>query len=344
MHLLGGMKWSHYSRDNGSFTLFGKGQPLVLDWGYKGIKPAWWHSKINLKGMGYFKEFSAQADTDYVRFEYDRQTLWQRQVLFVKDPDPLGSNYYLVRDIVSPKKPTSVKADDWFLWLNTVKVPMVKDNVIIANCKGDVNLDVWMPKSLMDRIKRIERDEAEFINNPNALPNADADIKIDDVDDDLDLEEDSVKVLSPFLESRSHSFSKTQGRLREGTAPIAYRYFNSGDGLFQRSIRVSVKRQSPILAVLYPRMKTDKPAVFTDLDGKGVMVKSGNRVDYVFLSHKPIVYKKDTISFSGRAGAVIIKENAITLSLSAAGKISYKHHVLESKTATQKTFKASNNK
>ncbi len=335
MHLYGGMKWSHYSRDNGSFTLYGKGQPLVLDWGYKGIKPAWWHSKMNLTGMGYFKDFSAQADIDYVRFEYKRKNTWQRQALFVKDQDPKGPNYFLMRDFVEGKG----KKDEWYLWLYTKAVPMADGNVAHVTGRGDVDLDLWFAAKWLDQMTRIDAEEAAFVNNPGKGPQELMGLSKDsDDDEDLGLEDEDEKELSPFLKTKPHSYGNATGVLRNIDAPICYRYTASTPGLAQKRITLNVTRGKPLLWLLYPRMRTQKPATFTDLDGKGVKVVSAGRTDYAFLAHKPVQYNKGKVAFKGIAGAIIVTDHKVTLSLAAAGMIRYGKKVLTSDKASTKDF------
>ena len=39
LYYIGGPLHQHYDRDQGSITLWGKGRPLCLDWGYNGCAP-----------------------------------------------------------------------------------------------------------------------------------------------------------------------------------------------------------------------------------------------------------------------------------------------------------------
>jgi len=59
------------------------------------------------------------------------------------------------------------------------------------------------------------------------------------------------------------------------------------------------------LAVLYPRKCAEKAPTFEAIaDGKGVKVATPRGTDWAFLSHTPIEWKGDGLSFSGTAGAI----------------------------------------
>ena len=106
----------HYDYDEGSFVLWGKGQPLCEDFGVYGRAPAADHSRVDdgfveqLGNEGRIHEFAAGA-VDYLRGE---RAGWHRQILFVKDDDPLGPNYFVVRDSV-----TVGGQADWRVWIAT---------------------------------------------------------------------------------------------------------------------------------------------------------------------------------------------------------------------------------
>ena len=92
LHYIQGPMHQHYDYDEGSFVLWGKGQPLCEDFGYYGRAPAADHSRVDdgfveqLGNEGRIREFAA-GTVDYLRGE---RAGWHRQILFVKDDDPLG--------------------------------------------------------------------------------------------------------------------------------------------------------------------------------------------------------------------------------------------------------------
>ncbi len=75
--------------------------------------------------------------------------------------------------------------------------------------------------------------------------------------------------------------------------------------------------------VLYPRLKTTKPATFVPLaDGQGVKVTHEAGVDYVFLSGEPFIYAEGDIHFEGMAGMIQLRGDEVILSMGSGGKVS----------------------
>lgn len=72
--------------------------------------------------------------------------LWRRQVLFAKDADPLGPNYFLIRDSFQATLPT-----DWNLWCLATDLQFKGDTAVYTGKYG-VDLDVFMadaPKKIV---------------------------------------------------------------------------------------------------------------------------------------------------------------------------------------------------
>jgi len=70
-------------------------------------------------------------------------------------------------------------------------------------------------------------------------------------------------------------------------------------------IQLSVKAAGTVTAVLYPRLKTERPPLVTPLaDGRGMTVRTPKGSDTIFLDLKPVSFKSDRISFEGKAGLV----------------------------------------
>ncbi len=120
LYLIAGKLHDHYDYDEGSFILWGKGKPLCEDFGYYSRAPAADHNRVDRgkqdnaadNAAAEIKDFANGAQVDYVRSELAG---WQRQILFVKDQDCLGPNYFVVRDTLNNDQPA-----DWRLWLATV--------------------------------------------------------------------------------------------------------------------------------------------------------------------------------------------------------------------------------
>ena len=121
LHYIQGRLHQHYDYDEGSFILWGKGQPLCEDFGYYGRAPATDHNRVDdgfdkpAGREGRIEEFVPGEQTDYLHGE---RAGWHRQVLFVKDQHCLGPNYFVIRDTLTNGRPA-----DWRVWMATDAIP-----------------------------------------------------------------------------------------------------------------------------------------------------------------------------------------------------------------------------
>jgi len=138
MHYIQGPLHQHYDYDEGSFILWGQGQPLVEEFGYYGRAPAEEHSRVDdgLDGDdGRIREFMTSAHGDYLRGE---RAGWHRQILFVKDTQPAGPNYFVLRDSL-----TNGREGDWRIWISTDETPAgISSNSSTLRAKGRFNIDL----------------------------------------------------------------------------------------------------------------------------------------------------------------------------------------------------------
>jgi hypothetical protein len=138
MHYIQGHLHRHYDWDEGSFILWGQGQPLIEEFGYYGRAPAEEHSRVDdgLDGEdGRIQEFMTSANGDYLRGE---RKGWHRQILFVKDTQPTGPNYFLVRDSLTHTHP-----GDWKVWISTDETPDgISTHSSTVRAKGRFNVDL----------------------------------------------------------------------------------------------------------------------------------------------------------------------------------------------------------
>jgi len=140
LHYIQGPMHQHYDYDEGSFILWGQGRPLCEDFAYYGRAPAADHSRVDdgfveqLGNEGLIQEF-ASGTVDYLRGE---RAGWHRQILFVKDDDPLGPNYFVIRDSV-----LSGREADWRVWVATDEVPRLDQNPVRLAGRFDVDLVVF---------------------------------------------------------------------------------------------------------------------------------------------------------------------------------------------------------
>lgn len=170
LYLIQGKLHDHYDDDLGSFELWGKGRPLVGDFGYNGYDPAEHHNRVDINGEGGIVAFATTPAADFI---HNRQGAWDRHILFVKDSDPLGPNYVLVRDTVGKDAP---KPGNWRLWMNAAEAPQLdtqNDTTVRARGRHDVDLDLWFPpaaKALLPQDKDALKTEFLSVKTHSAGP------------------------------------------------------------------------------------------------------------------------------------------------------------------------------
>lgn len=146
LYLIAGGNHAHYDNDSGSITLWAKGRLLSDAFGYTGFAPAADHSMIDNKAMGGLMRvtaWSSQPPLDYVRATHGP---WTRQILFVKDRDPLAPNYFLLRDDLSGAPVGRSASGDngsvWRLWLNADRIEFGGNHALVIG-KDDVDMDIF---------------------------------------------------------------------------------------------------------------------------------------------------------------------------------------------------------
>ncbi|NDH07527.1 hypothetical protein EBX93_16690, partial [bacterium] len=119
--------------------IWGKGRLLADDFGYIGRHPAQWHSMLTSSAVEsdsnmVIEAFHPGKILDYVS---GRKGAWQRQIAFVKDPDPLGPTGFFIRDNHDADSEAT-----WRLWLMTKKIKIHSQGATIEG-EDDVDLDVF---------------------------------------------------------------------------------------------------------------------------------------------------------------------------------------------------------
>jgi hypothetical protein len=144
-------------------------------------------------------------------------------------------------------------------------------------------------------------------------------------------------------------FFATPAGLKLKTEPVSVTSPGVVNGVFTRqtTTQTALVAAAPnggwLLAVLYPRLKTEKAAVLTALaEGKGVKVQSAAGTDYVFVAPGPFSFRDvggdGEIVFHGTVGAVQLRGKRSVLSLGAAGSISAKGQTLKSDQAASQAW------
>jgi len=284
--MIAGRHHAHYDRDSGSITLWGKGRICADDFGYYGNVPGEDHNMLMSpaapdRAIMHIREFAPSDRFDYVR---GRKRAWTRQIAFVKDADPLGPNYFVLCDSLTPAADAT-----WRLWMTAKKVTTGPNTAAMIG-KEDVDMDI-------------------FFAAPQKLPQ-------------------KLPLTTKTISRRSGSGMRPNW----GWGPMT---------TTQTGVIATLAGSDAITAVLYPRLKTEKPAVFTALaGGKGVKVETAAGTDYVFLHPKRFRFRDGGITFEGTAGMVQKRGGRVVLALGAAGRIAAEGRELRSDKPASKAWPA----
>jgi hypothetical protein len=146
IHMIAGKHRSHYDDDSGSITFWGKGRILCDDFGY-GAYSRNDHSMVEVPSATSnsmkIESYETAPQADYVS---GIKEAWKRQILFVKDADPLGPNYVVLCDTLSQPDRAAV----WRLWTTSSELFLDERSVAVTG-KEDVDMDVHfaLPKKLV---------------------------------------------------------------------------------------------------------------------------------------------------------------------------------------------------
>ena len=189
---------------------------------------------------------------DYVR---GTKRAWTRQIAFVKDADPLGPNFFVFCDSLTPPSDAV-----WRLWLTTARV------------------------ALDGSTGRVEGKE--------------------DVDTEI------IFIRPSRVELATETISRTSA---SGISPTGQQ---GPTTTTQTAIRSSIRQGKGWTVVVFPRLKSQRPARVTALaEGKGVKVETEAGTDFVFLSPERFSFRQGDVVFEGTAGAIQVRPTGTALGL-----------------------------
>jgi hypothetical protein len=305
LHYIQGRLHEHYDYDEGAFILWGKGQPLCEDFGYSGRAPAADHSRVDdgfpedLGNEGSIKEFVAGERIDYLHGE---RAGWHRQILFVKDQDCLGPNYFVIRDTLTNGRPA-----DWRVWIATDNIPSLA---------SQLSAPAPHPASLDPGLKTQDSGLSAL---SSSLP-----LRVEG--------RFGVDLVVYFAETSSGALSTEELSRTTGASGFTTRTTT------QHSLHLQLQPNATVTAVLFPVTHAQATPSFTRLDQDRVLkIESSFGADYVFLGFTPFDFKQDNFAFHGQCGAAQVRADGVHLSLSGKGQLRYKDHVLANNKTASKT-------
>lgn len=179
LHMIGGENGHHYDYDSGSITLWGKGRIVSDEFGYYGRAANEDHSMVEVPLLMNLamrlKQFSTSPRFDYVRgsvakglpgdesrltplthldYQHSVYNDWIRQIAFVKDPDPLGPNYFVINDSLRSPMPAT-----WRMWFVCTKVETNPHGATVIG-KEDVDTDIFFARPDPVTLKTEEKTRA----------------------------------------------------------------------------------------------------------------------------------------------------------------------------------------
>lgn len=133
--------------------------------------------------------------------------------------------------------------------------------------------------------------------------------------EDVDL--DVFFLAPPGLELKTEEKSRTSG---SGMYPD---WNWRGMTTTQTGLIAALPYAGGFRTVLFPRLKTEKPATCTALlGGKGVKVTHAAGTDYVFLANAPFAFDEGDLYFEGLAGVAQLRGDEVLLVLGSGGTLS----------------------
>jgi len=328
LHMIAGSNHDHYDVDSGSIILYGKGRVLADDWGYIGRHPAQWHSMLTspdapADATMHIETFAASASLDYVS---GRKGAWQRQIVFVKDADPLGPNFFVIRDTHAADS-----AGNWRLWLwaedpaaallKAAGAPALPQHgVDFSAGKEDDGKDLG---DLADAPAQPAKPEGP---PPPVVVHAQGATMAGAEDVALDI----------FIHEASNLNLRTERAVQRVTC--GFRGGLEGpQELAQTALIGTIQGPGAVTALLYPRLKTEPPpSVVWSADGSVAQVRTGTGIDYVFVATNQMPSAQDStsadgkVAFSGTVGAAQFRRQSVILALAAGGRIRAGEHELKS--------------
>lgn len=321
LYLLQGWFDQHYDYDRGSFEFWGKGRPLCLDWGYDfktGRMPPWLHNRVDAGNIGEIRMFQKSEQADYVS---SLQGGWERQLVLVKDRDPRGPTYVVLRDSIA--QPVAA----WWLWLYTEHSPQLLNGVLQVTGRDDVDLDIWFPEGT---VRHLKQGKPKLPQNRTKTEKPAAASLTDVLKGDPEEDEG----LKDVLAEKAAPQSETPGmwiETRTETIDCFDMCSMRQESLTQEGLSLPVTKDEPVFGVLFPRLKGEKPAAFAPLaEGRGVKVTHGAGTDYVFLSGTPFEFRDGPVFFRGRAGLIRVRGQVADLTLCDGSEISFGDKTLTS--------------
>jgi len=310
-----GYQVSHCDENQGDFTLYAGGVPLVplsLDaYAIHGDKPFaqlfktfGFHSRVRFgqqsntggwPGGGALGGAPAHAfseSADYVRGVSDEgPQRWNRQIAFLKSKSAAQPSYFVFCDSFTPRETADQLQPKW-----------------------------WYLRTL-GRKEQVTNGEAEFNYTSEFGPRLNVHFL---QPTRAAIESRDASHRAPLYHVNAANWRRAHGDARK-----------EGDLSVNDTITVNAVGPIPagqdVLVALYPHAKDQAPPRYEPLASGVARITTTESVDYVFLNHQPVDFAAGDVAFAGLAGAVRVYGDEIHLVISEGpGSVSYQGSTLRS--------------
>lgn len=235
---------------------------------------------------------------------------WRRQVLFLKDDDPAGANYQLIRDSIKGGQPTM-----WQMWTISLALD-TPDNVKNVD-------DIIADKPHREALPGMDGEEEELVDATVIMKPGQTILPARELEGDRFT---AIGQLGVDVEYYIASPTDTpRHTLRWGTEYITSTTNKLERPEYQDLLHLQMPGDGAYFVAFFPRKRaTPAPAFSTLGDGTIIKVQGDFGTDYGFLSAQDATGAGEGASFTGTAGSVQDRKSGLVLALGAKGEVRYK--------------------
>ena len=217
---------------------------------------------------------------------------WTRQLLFIRDKDPAGINYYLLRDSVTGDQPT-----EWNMWTMSERL-LPADQAAQAQSLSTPRTGATI----------VQSHELSLTDHYTAVGQYGVDLEY-------------------FIAAPTNTPRYTM-RWGFKQAP-GWNHVPEGFGEYQDLLHLRLPGNGAYYLALFPHTRKNKTPKFKTLGAGRIIRVSGEfGTDWGYLTAEDAVVEADNVRFAGTAGSVQDRSDEIVLSLGAAGEVRYKQYEL----------------
>jgi len=236
---------------------------------------------------------------------------WRRQALWVKDVDPAGVSYLVLRDTVEGHQPTM-----WQFWTHSQKL----------GTPQEIRKHKRYPKS--HPVREVPRGGKP----PKVSPRFKIAAARKLTGDRFTAAGDFAMDIEYYVAAPTDGENTPRHTLRYGDE---YHYPIARFREYMDLLHLQLPGDGHYFVAIVPRVrKKEKAPTFETVGGGTVIkIKGAFGTDYAFLSDKPTSAKAEDAAFTGTAGVVQDRKSGLTLSLDAKGEVGYKRWAIVSDAA-----------